>query len=326
MEAMLSVKTTQSRRVVSRKRNRKMIFELKYKVYGNLNFDKTLRIKKYPYEISLFKEDGGSYISISKKIDSNSECIPTFVISDSNKEIKLPSIDSYQEMEDIINHIESFGALDNNLEYIDKLNVIMQWIPENENDHFSPFIKIKRNINENHKLNKISEDWLWSTVVHKNQLGELYIPFSFLRDGKMMFNTMKYQSSFCTFYMMLEYFFTEGNWGIKNDAYKRDKCLKNSLIKCLDELKKYEQHYKWLNDELATRKKTYNEEGLLFTLNMFRNEMSHAVNKYKNRNPFNEHKFLSLTFITMMICINVSIKKRLLPFVQPNNIDEFLER
>ena len=113
---------------------------------------------------------------------------------------------------------------------------------------------------------------------------------------------MKYQSSFCTFYMMLEYFFTEGNWGIKNDAYKRDKCLKNSLIKCLDELKKYEQHYKWLNDELATRKKTYNEEGLLFTLNMFRNEMSHAVNKYKNRNPFNEHKFLSLTFITMMIC------------------------
>ncbi len=303
-----------------------MIFELTYRVYGNLKFDNPLKIKKHPYEIMLFENEESFYLSISKRIESNSKCIPTYDISNSIKEIKLPQPESYEEMEEIINHIESFGALDNKLEYIDKLNVIMKWIPENENDHFSPLNKIERKVNEKQNLDKLSENWLWDTIVHKNQLSELFIPFSFYRDGKLLFNSMRYQSSFCTFYMMLEYFFAESNWGIKNDAYKRDKCLQNSLVKCLDDLKKYEQHHQWLNEEVVSRKKNYNEEGLLFTLNMFRNELSHAVKKDKNRNPFNEHKFFSLTFITMMLCINVSIKKRLLPFVHSNDIDAFLER
>lgn len=303
-----------------------MIFELIYKVYGNLNLDSRLEITKYPYKILLFEDEDNFYISISKSIDSNSRCIPIMSISNSRKEIKLPPTDSYQEMEEIISHIESFGALDNKLEYIDKLNVVMKWIPENEDDHFSPLNRIERKISERQTLDKISEDWLWSTIVHKNQLGELFIPFSFFRDAKLLFNSMRYQSSFCTFYMMLEYFFTESSWGIKSDAFKRDKCLNQSLFKSLNDLKGYENHYQWLNKEILNRKKNYNEEGLLFILNIFRNELSHAVKKDKNRNPFNEHKYFSLAFVTMVVCINVSIKKRLLPFVHPNNVDAFLER
>ena len=303
-----------------------MIFELKYRVFGKLNFETPLRIKKYPYKILLFEENGLFFISISKKIDSNSKCLPTFEISNSIKEIKLPSIDSYQEMEDIISHIESFGALDNKLEYIDKLNVFMKWIPENENDHFSPLSQIERKLDNDPILDAISYNWLSSTILHKNQLGELYFPFSFFREGKRLFNSMRYQSSFCTFYMMLEYFFTESSYGIKNDVYKRDKCLKHCLINCLNDLQKYQQHYEWLNKEIVSRKKNYNEDGLLFILNRFRDELSHAVKKDKNRNPFNEHKYFSLSFITMMICINVSIKKRLLPFIQTTEINGFLER
>jgi len=303
-----------------------MKFELTYKVHGNLKIDQPLKIKKHPYDIMLFENEGKFYISISKRIDLNSNCIPIFEISNKNKEIKLPTKECYEEMEEIINHIESFGALDNKLEYIDKLNVVMKWIPENENDHFSPLNQIERKIIEKQDLDKLSENWLWGTIVHKNQLSELFIPFSFFRDGKLLFNSMRYQSSFCTFYMMLEYFFNENSWGIKNDAHKRDKCLNISLTKCLDDLKLFPQHFEWLNEEIIKRKKNYNEDGLLFILNMFRNELSHAVKKDKNRNPFNEHKYFSLAFITMMVCLSVSIKKRLLPFVHPDNIDSFLEK
>jgi len=303
-----------------------MIFELTYKINGNLKIDSPLKIKRHPYNIMLFEKESKFYVSISKHIEAKSKCIPTLEISNSIKEIKLPKPKSYSDMEEIINHIESFGALDNKLEYIDKLNIVMKWIPENENDHFSPLNQIERKIDGGQNLNTLSENWLLQTIIHKNQLSELYIPFSFFRDGKLLYHSMRYQSSFCTFYMMLEYFFTESSWGIKSDAYKRNKCLKNSLTKCLDDLQKYEQHYQWLKEEISTRKKKYDEQGLLFTLNMFRNEFSHAVKKDKNRNPFNEHKYSCLAFITMMICINVSIKKRLMPFVHPNNIDGFLKQ
>ncbi len=303
-----------------------MKFELKYKVYGNLKISETLKIQKYPYEINLFEENNCFYISIAKPIDIHSNCIPVFEMKDDQKTIKLPEKSCYQDMEEIINHIESFGALDNKLEYIDKLNVIMKWIPDNKNDHVSPLSKIERKIIEERDLTLLSEDWLWQTVIHKNQLDELYIPFSFFTDGKLMFNSMRYQSSFCTFYMMLEYFFNENSWGINNDAYKRDKCLRICLKHSLNNLKEHPKHFDWLNGELINRKKMYDEEGLLFTINMYRNDLSHAVKKDKNRNPFKEHEYFSLAFITMMICLSVSIKKRLLPFVHPDNVDSFLEK
>ncbi len=303
-----------------------MIFELTYKIYGNLKIDKNLNVKKHPYHISIFEKEGSYYISISKHINEHSSCLPIIEISGLHKTIKLPNSESYEDMIEVINHIESFGALDNKLEYIDRLNPLMKWIPENDEEHFLPFNQIERKIQTSQDLTRLSKDWLSHTVISMNQLGDLYIPFSFFRDGKLLFHSARYQSSFCTFYMMLEYFFTEKKWGIKNDVHTRDKCLKTSLIKCLKSLPKYQKHYQWLTKELKKRNKKYDEAGLLFILNRFRNEFSHAAEKDKNRNPFNEHKYFSLAFITLIVCTNVSIKKRLMPYVNPNDLENFLNR
>lgn len=304
-----------------------MIFEVIFRVYGMLNIQNNLiEIKKNPFLIKLYKTSDESFISISKPISKDSDCLPKVNFSGKDKEIILPEESSYREMLEIINHVESFGALDNKFERIDTSNLTLKWISENDQDHFSPLTTINRKINESQQLNPISHDWLFNIIVHKNQLGELYFPFSFYRDGKNLFHSMRYQSAFCTFYMMLEYFFNEKGWGIANDAYKRKKCLNNSLNKTLESLKNYPLHYKWLSSELIKRGKSYDNLGLLFLINRYRDDLSHANNKIKNRNVFNEHRYLSLTYITMMICLFVSIKKRLLPFVKPSEIDGFLDR
>ncbi|PTS95652.1 hypothetical protein DBR11_20965 [Pedobacter sp. HMWF019] len=286
----------------------------------------SIEIKKHPFKIKLYKTLNEYYISISKPISKGSDCLPKFDVNGTDKEIVLPNESSYREMLEVINHVESFGSLDRKFEYIDTSNITLKWTAENDHDHFSPLTRITRKISESQQLDPISNDWLRNTISHKNQLGDLYFPFSFYRDGKNLFYSMRYQSSFCTFYMMLEYFFNEKGWGIANDAYKRKKCLNSSLDKTLESIKKYPLHYQWLSSELLKKGKSYNIDGLLFLINRYRDNLSHANDKSKNRNVFNEHGYFSLSYIAMMICLFVSIKKRMLPFVHPSEISGFLDR
>lgn len=75
--------------------------------------------------------------------------------------------------------------------------------------------------------------------------------------------------------------------------------------------------------ELESRNRNYDEAGLLFVLNGYRDELSHAADKIRNRNIFNYLSFFSLAFIAMNVCLHVSIKKRLLPFVTKDNKEFF---
>ena len=306
-----------------------MRFELHFKIFGQLEIIKnSIEIKSNPYTIKLFKDKNQFYISISKKIDANSDCLPKLSFGNKVTEVIMPKESAYNEMIEYINHIESFGAIDNKIEYIDKINLQLKWIPESDTDHFSPIENMARTLETKPKLDIISQDWLIQTVVHKRQLAELFIPFSFFRDAKIMFYSAKYQTAFCTFYMMLEYFFHDQKrgWGINNNAFKNDACLRASLTKTLNQNLLYPDHFKWLNEELVCKKKDYNEEGLLTVLNIYRNDFSHASDKNKNRNIFNENKYFSLAFVTLMVCNFVIIKKRLAPFVSPSDLDEFFER
>jgi hypothetical protein len=306
-----------------------MRFELQFKVYGNLKIiNNYIEIKRNPYTIKLFKDNFQFYISISKRIDENSDCLPKLHFNNGMKELILPKEASYSEMLEYINHIESFAATDNKIEYIDKVNLELKWIPENDEDHLSPITSFKKTLETEQEHEVLSQDWLVQTVLHKRQLGELFIPFSFFKEAKKMFYFANYQTSFCTFYLMLEYFFHDEKrgWGINNNAYKHDLCLRRSLYKTLNQIKLYPNHLRWLYDELELKRKKYDEEGLLTILIAYRNDFSHASDKNKNRNIFNENKYFSLAFETLVLSNFVVIKKRLAPFVSPSELDDFYNK
>lgn len=303
-----------------------MTFEVQAEILGNnLSIEENLEFKRHPYLIRLFWKEEKCFISFQKKLLNFEGCVPT--LSPGNYGIPLitiPPNDFCQDIIHLLQHIESFGTLDNRLQRIDYDNLTLKWIPENDNEHISPFQSLTRKKESNHQNVKITKNWLQSTVLHERQLGELFIPFAFYRDTTILFHDSRYQSAFCTFYMMLEYFFHEKDWGIEKDAYKRDLCLSTCLKATLDTLPKFKAHHSWLINELKRRTKDYNEEGLLFILNRFRDELSHAVDKNRNRNVFNDRSFFSLAFIAMNVCLLVSIKKRLLPFVREDNKENFL--
>ncbi len=303
-----------------------MLLEIQAKINGDIIIERDIEFKKHPYIIKVFKKEKEYFISFKRKIVDLENSIPKLIEkSGGDFDLILPKQETYQDILKSIQHIESFGALDHKLTSIDTTNLIFKFIPENENDHISPLKEIKKRT-PNNPHERITKDWLFNTLIFENQMGELFIPFAFYRDATDLFNQARYQSAFCTYYMMLEYFFHEKKYGIQNDAYKRMRCLNTGLKNTLNDLIKHPNHHDWLNNELNKRNKSYNPEGLLFILNRFRDELSHAVDKNKNRNIFNDLSFFPLAFITMNICLYVSIKKRLLPFTKKENKERFLDQ
>jgi len=280
-----------------------------------------------PYTINIFKleEENKHYISVKRKILDFKDYLPK-MSNDSigNICISFPDNDFFIDITELFQHIESFGAIDKNIDKICWENPKIIWIPENDEEHLSPILTYKCDCKFDSNSKILSKKWLQETIVNKERLGELYIPFSFYREGVILYHTFRYQTAYCSFYMMLEYFFCTKTYGIEYNACEKDKCLKICLTKTLEILKKYSSHYSWLNLELKRRNKTYKEIDLLFVLNRFRDELSHAVNKDRNRNNFRDNDYQSLTFIIMTLSGFVSIKKRLFPYVSESEKDLFL--
>lgn len=304
-----------------------MFFEVQAQIIGdNLIVDRDIEFKHHPYVIRIIMKEDKYFLSFQKKLIDINKNIPIFTTNSNSVPIlTLPSNDFYQDIIRVMQHIESFGALDNCLQSIDFENLTLKWITENENENLSPLSEITRKRENSRSYNRLSKKWLSDTVIHHRQLGDLFIPFAFYRDATTLFHDHRYQSAFCTFYMMLEYFFHEKSWGIKSDAYLKDTCLNTCLIETLNELPKYKTHHNWLINELKRRDKEYNQQGLLSLINRFRDELSHAVDIKKNRNVFNDQYFFSLSYVAMTLCRFVSIKQRLLPFVSKTDKEKFLK-
>jgi hypothetical protein len=306
-----------------------MILEIQAEVIGNFTISPIMEVKKHPYIINVFQseDDHKYYISVKKKIIDYIDFLPKFEKNEAEElVISLPSRDFYSDIIQLLQHLESFGAIDVGISKIVWGEPLVRWILEDETEHVSPLKEYKARLEYDSSPRDFSQRWLQETLIYERQMGDLYIPFAFFRDGANLYNQFRYTSSFISFYMMLEYFFCKGSWGIKNDEYERDLCLNIGLKRSLEILPHHSEHYSWFLRELKFRKKEYNEEGLLFIINRSRDELSHASNKEKNRNVFKENEYSSLAFIGMMVCMQVSVKRRLLPFVRESERTSFLSK
>lgn len=120
-----------------------MLFEVKAEVKGNIVLKRDIEINKHPYTIRLFFEKGKYYISFLKRLINFEGCIPTLKKEKNGIPIiTLPKQDFYSDAIKTIQHIESFAALNNRLKSIDTVILRLKWIPENENEHISPFNEV----------------------------------------------------------------------------------------------------------------------------------------------------------------------------------------
>lgn len=306
-----------------------MIVRIETEILGSFTIEEDMKIKQHPFDIDIFlnKETSRFVISINKKVFNYSSDLPKILVNDNKiAQISFPSQTFLDEQISILQHIESFGAIDKGIERINWQNCSIEWIPENEEEKLElPIRKYHRDLNYNIKPEVLSKDWLLNTVIHRRQLSKLALPFSFFREGSNFYHSFQYQNSFINFYLMLEGFFGNGK-DYKNEQmkseFKKSEILTyaiNETIKYLDKVKG--KHYEWLVNICKKYNKNIDKDGVIHFLVEQRGNLSHfsILDSNKLKNPFKDSNYDSLAFITMTICMYASIEIRLEPFRQKDS-------
>lgn len=306
-----------------------MILKITAQVIGNIVIAKPIEVRKRANTICLYRDETTKelMISISKHLKSPELSIPLYEVENGTPKITIQHSEEEDEMLQLIKHIESFGGFDKHISKILWEYSKYEWIKESGDTIISPLSSVHRRKDENMgKPSLITDRWLQDTVIYSDMMKDLYIPFSFFREGSNYFNEEKYVMAFASYYWMLEYFFVSAQgYGISNKAHKDYLCLNTCLRATLVDIKDFnDENFDWLQTELKKRHKKYDEEGLLYVINQCRNELLHTPKKNAEKRAFNEYKYRSLAFVAMTLCRNVQIKMRLLPFVQRENIEDFL--
>lgn len=299
-----------------------MLLKIETEIIGNFLIRENLKVVHHPYTIEVkFSVNSGQYlISITRRVTNYYDCIPQVeLIGNEISKIVFPSNDFFDDQINILKYLESFGAVDMEISSINWKNCSIEWINEYDDEDVVPIRRYKRRLSyKNEKIKLLTKDWLWNTIIHRKQLEDLSLPFSFFREGSNQFYSFQYQNAFINFYLMLEGFF--GNSMYKNSEVKKE--FKNSAIlrygieKSLETvLSQNSKHYLWINEALKRFHKKFDFDGIVHLIVEYRGKFSHfSVGKDNMRNPFNDREFESLAYLMMTICVFCSIKLRLEPF------------
>lgn len=309
---------------VNEKVKKKMITKIEAEIEGNFKIEMDMKFKHVPFDIDVRFDitEEKYFISISKKMYEYESFLPEIIVEAGKLQgIYFPSLDFIKEQIEILQHIESFGAIDKEIEKINWQNCSIEWIPEtNEEEKILPIRKYNRVIKYESEPKILSKDWLRHSIIHKRQLAHLALPFSFFREGANLYRNSQYQTAFMNFYLMLEGFFGNGK-DYKNEKIKlefsKSKILEIAINKTINNLIETKgQHYEWIEKTCKKYNKKRDVNGVIHFLVEQRGNLSHfsLINANKQKNPFKEKDYHSLAFVAMMICIYSSINLRLDPF------------
>ena len=300
-----------------------MILKIETEITGNFLIEKDMKTKYHPFDIDIRfdLENEKYYISLCKKVIDYSSYLPKTKIRKGKIEpIEFSSEDFLTEQFKILQHIESFGAIDKNISSIKWNKCSIEWIPESDKEKNDLSIKkYKRNLKYDSEPKTITKDWIFNTIIHRKRLNHLALPFSFLKEGINFYHKFQYQQSFIHSYLMLEGFFGNGefkNKKIKSEFRKSQILIKsiNTTIQYLENIKG--KHFEWFIFICKKYNKQPDENGVIHFLVELRGNLSHfsleKPEKYKN--PFKDKDFESLAFIAMTICMYSSTELRLEPF------------
>jgi hypothetical protein len=299
-----------------------MILKIETEINGNFRIENNFEVKYNPYNICIKYNDKEQkyFISIAKKMYNYSSLLPKLEQVGQEKTIKFPNENFLENEIELLQHIESFGAIDKEVYDINWGNVSIEWIPESEQEKKEISIKkYSRSFSFQKEKGLLSQEWLFNTIIHKRRLEHLTLPFSFFRNGLKHYKEFQYQESFLNFYLMLEGVF--GNGKFKNDKikseFKKSPMLIQSIEKLLGDLKNSQlKHYEWFKEMSEKYNKEPSIESVIHIIVEQRGNLSHFSNKNndRNKNPYKDKDFDSLAFITLMICKYVSNDLRLEPF------------
>jgi len=301
-----------------------MIVKIEAQIFGSFSIEKEMNVKNYPFDINIRFDTNlkGYFISISGPVINYFSHLPKLEIDELRRsEIRFPEQSFLDEQIKILQHIESFGAIDQGIEKINWQSCSIEWIPETHEEGAELSIR-KYNRTLSYGLNPkvLSRDWLNGTIIHRKQLEHLALPFAFFREGANHYHSFQYQNASINFYLMLEGFF--GNGKHTNESMKHEFAKSDILTHAIREAIIYFEringkHYLWLQEICKIYNKQVDKEGVIHVLVEQRGKLSHfsQASSSKQKNPFKDRDYDDLAFLAMTICVYCSIKLRIEPFV-----------
>ena len=284
-----------------------MKLEVKAIIKGDFVLNAPVKAVFPPCECVIYKDKEIHYISICKRIIDYQNYMPQYNVN--NSSFTFTKAEIYEDMINLLQYLESMGAFNFAIHSISWDEPQITWIPEaNEERGVIPILSHQQKYCSNRTCKVLSDSDLMNLSTYKKGLNDVYIPFTYYRQGKNLFETRQYYFAYINFFMMLEYCFANGKF--KKDAMLCKFTSSNLLRKSIESTSKMIKedsnkiHYEWLKQECDNRNKKVDIEGIIYVLVEFRGLLSHA-SKRSEKYLFHSHNLFSLAFIISCICFYV---------------------
>ncbi len=293
-----------------------MIYQLKVKMEGNTYIKKPYKMKVGNYLVSVEndKKNYVTFLTIGRRIKDYKEYLPKITVKeDSTPHIHIPVVPYYDDIIDLIKHIESLGSFWFQIKKIYWGEPEIIWVPENKEEakliHDSSANNIKFTQQYDTAPLEMRPDILKEIIEKRDMYEHLIIPLSFYREGRNEFELKRYINAYYNFYFYLEDLYGNGktkNYQIRREFLKSNQ-FKEAVSKTLEEFKNdpSKKHYKNLKTFLKLESCSYDIEGVISLIVKVRGNLHHFSQKSSKKlgHPFNQKDFETMAFLLMSICV-----------------------
>lgn len=244
--------------------------------------------KLYPYEFEIYKEGDKLWLKVSKPVTDYDEYLPKISVKNGVVNAKIGSNDLFKDLLDWLQYIEAMGSFNIQIERVYWDRPTYCWIAETEEEHTkTPLSEYTRTPHKGKQAKRLVNSNLSNIVIYRRQLRDIYIPFTYYKEGQRFFNNFNYYFAFINFFMMLEYCFADGKFH-QSEVMKKfagSRLLRMCILEFLSmpNIQKGEPLWEMMESECKRRDKVLGVEGLIYTLLMLRGELSHASKKSEKR-------------------------------------------
>ena len=262
-----------------------MKIALKAEVIADMIVTEPVTAKLHPYDFEIYKENDKLWLKVTKPVNDYDEYLPKAFVKNGQVHVEIAKNDIFNDLLDWLQYIEAMGSS----EYT-------------------------RTPNTRKRPKKLTNSNLSNIVIYRRQLKDIYIPFTYFKEGQRFFNNFNYYFAYINFFMMLEYCFADGKFKtaevIKN--FKEAKLLRMCILEFLTMNVPYanSQTTEALKNECRKRNKVFDVDGLIYLFVMLRGELSHASTKsesrYRDDNELRPY-VVAISCICFLLCGHLQI-------------------
>lgn len=292
-----------------------MRIALKAEVIADMVVTEPVTTKLQPYDFEIYKEQDKLWLKVSKPVKDYDAYLPKAYVKNGQVHIQIGSDELFNDLFDWLQYIEAMGSFNIQIEKVCWDRPTFCWIAETDEEHSkTPLSEYTRTPHKGKRPKRLVNSNLTNIVIYRRQLKDIYIPFTYFKEGQRFFNNFNYYFAYINFFMMLEYCFADGKFKtaevIKN--FKEAKLLRMCILEFLTMNIPHtnEMTTEALKKECKRRNKAFDVDGLIYLFVMLRGELSHASSKsedrYRNDNELRPF-VVAISCICFLLCGHLQI-------------------